>query len=184
MRDHCWVAAAAIAVLVPVACATTAADFRLDSLRPDEAAIVGKVDVIYNGRLSTDNCGIELAGAHYKLDPSGLVFLKVKRGTHSLMTLACHDISLYHYQFRDARLVAEGGGVITYFGNATVTWQTDGGLKVSSMFGVIGAIADSSSNDGRAVMVVADEPEFVRRAFVKQVGPTQPWVTRLLAPGR
>jgi hypothetical protein len=185
MKTQRWfrvVVAACPAALASAACATTAADFRLDAVRPDEAAVVGKLDVLYNGQRYTQNCSIGFGGASYKLDASGLVFFKVKRGTHAPVRVACLDRSLYHYDFDSARLVGEGYGVVTYFGNATVVWQTDGGLKLSSMFGAIGAAIDASSNDGRAVMDVVDAPEPVRQAFVKQVGQSPRWVTRLLRP--
>jgi hypothetical protein len=187
MRNHRWVRfaiAALPAVLMAAGCATTVADFRLDSVQPDEAAIVGKVDVLYNGKRFTENCSIGLAGASYKLDASGLVFFKVKRGAHDLGTLICQDVSPYHYEFAGARLVAEGRGAITYFGNATVTWKTDGGFKVAAMFGAIGAAIDAGSNDGQAAMDVVNDPEPVRQAFVTQVGQSPPWVTRLLIVGK
>lgn len=165
-------------------CATTAGDFRLESIGPDEAALAGRVNVLYNGKSYTQNCSVELDGTTYKLDESGLVFFKTKRGPVGLGTVVCMDKSAYHYKFEGARLVAEGRGVVTYFGDATVTWQTDGGLKLSSMFGAIGAAIDASSNDGEAVMAVANNPEPVQSAFVRQVGQSPPWVTRLLTPGR
>jgi hypothetical protein len=187
MTDNRWVRvaiAALAAALTSAACATTAADFRLETVRPDEAAVVGKLDVVYNGQRFTQNCSITLGGAVYQLDASGLVFVKVKRGTHDQMRLACLDKSAYHYDFEGLRFDAHGGGLITYFGNATVNWQTDGGLKLASMFGAIGAAIDASSNDGRALMAVVDEPEPVRAAFVKRVGASPRWVTRLLKEER
>lgn len=165
-------------------CATTAADFRLDSIGPDEGAVVGRLKVLYNGKAYTEHCSVGFGGEGYKLDGSGLVFFKAKRGPVALGGIACTDTSLYHYQFASGGLVAEGRGVVTYFGDATITWHTDGGMKISSMFGAIGAAVDASSNDGQAVMAVANDPEPVRAAFVRQVGPSPPWVTRLLTPGR
>lgn len=187
MTRQQWTRVAAVvfpAALAQAACATTAADFRLDTVGPDEAAIVGKLDVLYNGQPYTQNCSVQLGGASYKLDASGLIFFKVKPGPQTLGTLVCQDKSPYHYQFEGANIVADGGGVVTYFGNATVTWQTDGGFKLASMFGAIGAAIDASSNDGQATMVVSDAPEPVRQAFVKQVGQSPRWVTRLLTAGR
>jgi hypothetical protein len=187
MREHRWARAVLVALpaaLASAACATTAADFRLDSVRSDEAAIVGKMNVIYNGQPFTENCSVALGGASYKLDASGLVFFKVKRGTASLGRLACLDKSIYHYDFEGARLDAVGNGVVTYFGNATVTWHTEGGLKLSSMFGPIGAAVDAASNDGEARMVVVDAPDPVLESFTKQVQVKPAWVTRLLTPGR
>lgn len=187
MENHRSVRAALVALaaaLMAAGCATTAADFRLASIGPEEGAIVGRLKVLYNGKSYTQNCSIELGGASYKLDASGLVFFKTKRGPVPLGTVSCLDTSRYHYQFEGARLVVEGGGVVTYFGDATITWHTDGGMKLSSMFGAIGAAIDASSNDGEAVMAIASDPEPVRSAFVRQVGQSPPWVTRLLTPGQ
>jgi hypothetical protein len=173
-----------VALSSMAACATTASDFRIDSLRPDDGALVGKMEVIYNGQLYTDHCLIVVGGTTYKLDESGLVLLRVKPGLLPLGVVQCQDTSPYHYAFQGANFVAEGNGALTYFGNATVTWVTTGGLKVSSMFGAIGALVDASSNDGHAIMSVIDDPAPVHQQLVTRIGTNPPIATHLLTKGR
>jgi hypothetical protein len=188
MSDCCPVPGS-VGVLVVVfatslGCATTVKDFRLEGVQPNEAAIAGKVDVIYNGKFYNQKCQLVLGDEVYQLDASGMVFLRVKRGLVMFKRIACQDMSPYHYDFQGAHFTAEGGGVVTYFGNATVDWRTDGGLKASSLFGAIGAAVDSASNDGKAAIWVKEEPARVQAAFVKQVGQNPQWVTRRLTAGR
>ena len=164
-------------------CATTAGDFRLDDLQPDEAAVAGQVKVIYNGKPYTDSCQVDIAGTSYKLDKSGMVFLRVKTGPAGLKGVFCQDKSLYHYNFDRAHFVAQGGGAVTYFGNATIVWETRGGFKPSMWFGLIGGIVDASSNDGQATISVLDDPGPVQTAFARQAGRPLPWIVHLLKTG-
>jgi hypothetical protein len=164
-------------------CATTAQDFRLDDLQPDEAAIAGQVKVIYNGRPYNDSCEVDIGGTRYKLDQSGMVFLRVKTGPTGLRGVFCHDTSPYHYNFDRAHFLAQGGGTVTYFGTATIVWQTPGGFKPSMMFGAIGAIVDASANDGHATISVLDDPGPVQAAFTRQARRQLPWSVHLLVPG-
>jgi hypothetical protein len=173
-----------LSVLAAVsACATTVKDFRLDDLQPDEAAVAGRVNVIYNGRAHTEFCEVDIAGTRYQLDRSGMVFLRVKPGPAGLAGVFCEDSSLYHYQFEQANFVARGGGAVTYFGNATIHWKTDGGFKYSVWFGLIGAAMDASSNDGHATISVLDDPVPVQTAFARQAGRPLPWIVDLMTTG-
>lgn len=149
------------ALFLLAGCATTSKDFKPQALKPDEGAVVGKVVVLYNGNEFTDQCAIcfnSVNGPCYKLDKTGFVVMKIKAGPTSVRRLSCMDTSEQHYDMNGANFEVTPGAK-TYFGDLVFDWKNKGGFKVSSMFGLVGAIGDQSSNDGVLKVKVSSNPK-------------------------
>lgn len=178
LRQH---ALPLLVCLVAIAgCATTSADFRLSGIAQHEAAIAGRITIIYNDKVFTENCRVTFSGDTLQLAPGGIVLFKVKRGLAHLEQLNCKDVSDQHVQIKGAQFLAQGDGWVSDFGDVVVTWRAEGGFKVSSMFGLIGAIVDAASDDGVAILEVNPPVADVREAFRNQTGVDGRWVTHQL----
>jgi len=167
-----------------VGCATTSADFRLSEVTPDEGAIAGRLTIIYKGQAFTENCRAMFGGKALQLAVGGIVLFHVKKGWTELDRLECQDGSNQHVQIKGARFFTQGDGWVSDFGDVVITWETEGGFKVSSMFGLLGAIIDEASDDGRATVEVSSPAPEVREAFRRQTGVEGRWVvSQLTRPG-
>jgi hypothetical protein len=156
-------------------CATTSADFKMSSLAADDAAIAGRLTVMYNGRIFTDNCRAQFGDSSIKLATGGIVLFKVRKGWTSLKRLDCHDTSNQHIQIKGAHFFARGDGTVSDFGDVAITWAAAGGFKASSLFGMIGAMVDEASDDGVASVEVQPPVAEVRDAFRRQTGVDGSW---------
>jgi len=161
-------------------CATTSADFRLSKVAHDEAAIAGRLTIIYNGKAFTENCLATFGGSSIKLSEDGIVLFRVKKGWTQLERLDCKDGSNQHVTIRGAGFFAQGDGWVSDFGDVAIMWQTTGGFKVSSIFGLIGAAIDESSDDGTATVEISSPAAEVREAFRRQTGVDGRWVVQQL----
>jgi hypothetical protein len=169
------------AVAAAAGCATTTADFRLADVKQQDAAIAGRITVLYNGKLYTENCEVRFGQARFKLSPGGVVLFRVQKGWNSLERLECDDTSKQHIEIKGAHFLARGDGWITDFGDVAITWQAVGGFKVSSMFGLIGALVDAASDDGVAVVESQPPVGEVREVFRKQTGTEGRWNVQQLS---
>jgi len=109
------------------------------------------------------------------------VLLRVSKGWTALQRLECKDTSNQHIQIRGARFIARGDGQVTDFGDVAVTWAAAGGFKVSTLFGVLGALVDQASDDGVATVVVQAPTAEVRAAFRRQTGSEGKWVVEQMS---
>jgi len=166
------------------ACATTSADFRMSSVGATDAAIAGRLTIIYNGRIFTENCRASFGREMLKLSKDGIVLFRVPKGWTSLERLDCKDTSNQHVRIRGAHFYASGGGLVTDFGDVAVIWHAAGGFKVSSLFGLIGGIVDESIDDGVASVAVKPPVAEVREAFRRQTGSEGRWVVQTLSQPR
>lgn len=171
-----WQAASLVAIAaVGTGCAVTSADFRLASVKSDEAAIAGRLTVMYNGRIYTDNCRAQFGEQAIKLSSDGIVLFKVHKGWTALQRLECDDTSKQHIRIKGAHFFARGEGTVTDFGDVAITWAAAGGFKVSSLFGAIGAMYDMSTDDGVASVAVQAPVAATRDAFHRQTGVEGSW---------
>jgi hypothetical protein len=175
--------AAAIAMASSVAAAGCATNFRMSSVGPQEAAIAGRLTIIYNGKIFTDQCGAMFSGRVIRPGADGIVLLPVQIGWNTLEQLECHDGSRQHIQIRGAHFFARGGGTVTEFGDITLTWNTRGGYKATDGLGAIGIIMDGF-DDGAVSVSVRPAPAAVREAFQRQTGSEGRWVENLISQPR
>jgi hypothetical protein len=166
------------------ACATTSADFRMPSAAATDAAIVGRLTVIYNGRIFTENCRARFGKQTLKLSKDGIVLFRVPRGWTSLERLDCEDTSMQHVRIRGAHFYARGDGWVSDFGDVAVTWHAAGGFKVSGLFGLVGAIVDELNDDGVATLAVKPPVAEVRDAFRRHTGSEGRWQAQPLSQPR
>ena len=142
-------------LLVMSGCSTTYKNFKMSHIDVNESVAIGKVHVNYNGKPFNKECAIclrSIDGPCQGLTEEGYVFMAVKKGKSSVRRVVCKDSSPQHYNIADADYMQAEG--VTYFGDVTIDWTNGGGFKVSSMFGLVGAIADESKNDGMLKMSV------------------------------
>src|SRR5689334_13635086 len=162
-------------------CAATVADFRMSSVGAGEAAIGGRLTILYNGNDFTQNCLATFGDERYKLSPGGIVLFHVARGWTSLSRIDCKDTSMQHVRIRGAHFYARGDGWVTDFGDVAITWNNAGGFKATSMFGLVGALIDESGDDGAATVEVGPPVGEVRDAFRTQTRDDGRWVAQPLS---
>jgi hypothetical protein len=180
----------------------------MSSVGPQEAAIAGRLTIIYNGKLFTDACHAVFSSHVIRLNADGIVLLPVQAGWNTLEQLTCQDGSTQHIQIRGAHFFARGGGAVTEFGDIAITWDTRGGLKMVDAIpqaaiafpqttsagqqtagavllaaSVIGLMIDAG-DDGAASVSVGPAPAAVREAFRRQTGSEGRWVENLMSQPR
>lgn len=173
-QARAWLATG-VMIAGAVGCAPTSADFRLADVRPGEAAIAGRLTIIYNGQIYTENCFATFGGRKIKMTRDGIVLFAVREGQTALERLDCKDVSNQHIAIKDVHFFAAGHGVVSDFGDVAVTWEAAGGFKASTMFGLIGFLIDEASDDGVANVVVQPPVAEVRQAFAAQTGVAGTW---------
>ena len=171
----------AVAALVAAAGCATTADFRLSKIAPDEAAIAGRLTVIYNGKIFTENCHVVFGDGKFKLSPGGIVLYSVKKGWTSLERLECNDGGGQHIRIRGAHFFARGDGWVTDFGDVMITWDAAGGFKATSLFGMVGGMVDEAIDDGEASVDVRPPAVEVRDAFRRQTGVEGRWTVQQMS---
>jgi hypothetical protein len=160
---------------VVAGCATTSSDFRLSAVGSDDAAIAGRILITYNGEPFNENCWATFGTSQLKLSLDGVVLFSAPKGWVSLGALQCKDGSIQHFRVRGAHFYARGNGWVNDFGDVQIIWVNDGGFKSSTMFGVVGAIVDESSDDGSVTVYVRSSSPDARRAFRRQTGVDGRW---------
>jgi len=162
-------------------CVTTSASFRMSSVGTGDAAIAGRLTILYNGRLFNEHCQATFGDRSIELSQDGIVLLRVAKGWTALQELRCRDVSGQHIRIRGARFVARGDGMVTDFGDVAITWAAAGGFKTSHLFGLVGALVDDASDDGVATVVVQGPAAEVRAAFRRQTGIEGTWVVEQMS---
>jgi len=162
-------------------CATTSADFRLSNIGADDAAIAGRLTIMYNGRIFNEHCTATFGGRPIKLSSDGIVLFHVPKGWTTMDRLNCLDTSNQHVRIKGAHFLARGDGWVTDFGDVAITWAAAGGFKASSLFGLVGALIDEASDDGVATVEVQPPVAEVRAAFRRQTGVDGKWTVEPLS---
>ncbi len=173
------VAALLVGGIAAAGCVTTSKEFKLAYVRPGKTAIAGRLTVVYNGQVYTDNCVAKFGARLLRLTRDGIVLLVVPVGRSDLEELRCQDGSMQHVKIKGVPLVARPG-VVNDFGDVVVSWEAVGGLKISQLFGVIGGLIDVASDDGVATSVVRPPVAEVREAFKRQTGVAGVWSVPLV----
>lgn len=167
-------------------CATGYKSVQPKDAGAEKSVAMGKAHVSYNGKVFTENCSIcmnSINGPCQTLDKDGWFVFPLDPGKHQLRRLACHDVSAQHHNFNEVHfeLLSAAG---YYVGDIYFDWQNKGGFKVSSMFGLVGALADESSNDGKIQIKVLHSEKSRReldKLYSKQLKRTDaPLKTRLI----
>jgi hypothetical protein len=97
----------------------------LSEVSPQEAVIVGKFHIKYNGKdVKGGNVLFDAGKTQCLFDESGYVFGKFPSGRHSITTVI-HPSGLMTHQFGPEELTCQlsGGGVINYIGDITFNWN-------------------------------------------------------------
>ena len=165
-------------------CATTSADFKMSRVGPDEAAIAGRITIIYNGNLFTENCSATFGGRKLELSRDGVVLFQVTKGWTSLERIDCKDGLNQHVRIRGAHFFARGDERVSDFGDVVVTWEARGGYKALPMLGAIGAMVDEGFDDGTASIEIRPPAAEVRAAFRRHAGADRSWTVQLLSRPR
>jgi hypothetical protein len=164
-----------LALVVLSACAQSAKRVDVDKVFSDEGVVMGRFNVIYNGvsrngASRTKGCSVVLrTGTQdhvFPVEADGYVFATLPKGPVKIRSVGCIDTSAYSYDIEGATFTNVGGDEKTYFGDITFDWKTKGGMKGSAMFGVVGAVADASSNDGTLTMKVEDRQAETLKAWM------------------
>jgi hypothetical protein len=163
-----------VVIAAATGCVMTSAEFKLKNVGPGKAAIAGRLTIIYNGKIYTENCRAWFGAGTLQLSSTGIVLFVVPEGEIALERLECKDGSLQHVQIKGVHFVARPG-VITDFGDIAVTWEAEGGFKASLLFGAIGGAIDAMSDDGIATVAVHPPAAEVREAFRVQTGVAGTW---------
>src|SRR6185295_12445159 len=179
-RRRAFLPCAVLAATAAVAgCLTTRTDFRLSSIGPGDAAIAGRITVIYNGQIYTENCFVTFGnGGKFKLLSDGIVLFRVSQGWIPLQRLACKDVSVQHVRIKGAYFLARGNGLVSDFGDVAITWEAVGGFKATALFGLVGGIVDEAIDDGVASIEVRPPVATVRAAFRTQTGVEGQWAVQ------
>lgn len=126
-------------------------------------------------------------GGHFgcggKFDEWGLVFMNVEPGPVRLKKLTCFDkYTPYEWMLEPYSFEAEPG-VVTYFGDVIIQWQTEGGYKIEQGLGLVGALAMDPMEDPATIRLQDGQAE-VKQAFEEQTGERLEWRTELASvPG-
>jgi hypothetical protein len=143
------------------ACATTYKDFKTANVKPGEGVVVGKINVMYNGKNHNKDCGVcfnSINGPCQMLTEEGYVIQNLPAGEASVRRLACKDVSLQHFNIDGANFKQAPG--VTYIGQIEIDWTNKGGFKATDLFGLVGALIAESKNDGTVKISVAKgEPD-------------------------
>jgi len=148
---------------------------------PDQAAIAGRLTIIYNGNIYTEHCSVTFEQRRFKLSAGGVVLFRVGKGWTSLNRLECSDTSTQHIRIRAAHFFARGAGVVTDFGDVAITWENAGGFKPAIIIGGIVAMLDEASDDGVAQVEVRPPVAEVRDAFRRQTGSEGRWIVEQMS---
>jgi hypothetical protein len=165
---------ATIALLFISACATKVGDFKANEIEDDEQAIFGRIKVKKYDLDITQNCYVVFEGAStYQLDATGLVFHRINTESPGIVEFRCKDTSPYHFQLPKMASIplSKAKNTANYFGDITVTWNFEGGFKISTLFGALGAAFDSG-NDGALSFQVEDKFKETSPSFHRLHGKT------------
>ncbi len=146
--------------------------------KADEAVVVAKFQIRYNGDDVTDGAGVlfdeHVWGSHGASVPNdGWVIAKLPLGTHHLDRIGFSKFPAgqFHYDFspEQTAFTTDKGGRVYYVGHVRIDWNGQS-FKASQFFGAVGAIVDQMANDGVATVTVTDDLTDVRSALLAKFG--------------
>ena len=158
------------------------------NVQPNEAAVIGKISIIYNGDDVTENAQVlfneHVWGSYAYLVPKdGWIVTKLPLGQNNLdrLVFARFLRGVYHHDFTSQQtgFTLTDNQHVNYIGHIVVNWNGTG-FKPSQLFGLVGAVIDEMSSDGQLQLAVKNEqPEAVRKVK-EQYGIDAPLVASLV----
>jgi hypothetical protein len=161
-------------VILVSGCASTTSKFTTDDVEQDERVIVGRVKILQFGKDITSSCAVVFEGANnLQLEEQGLVFHKVNADGAKIKGFVCNQTSPYHFTLDvpvDLK-IAKDPKFVNYFGDVTVEWNFNGGLKLVTLLGggLLAGLLDSG-NDGELTYTVANEYKKTAAVYHKRFG--------------
>jgi hypothetical protein len=102
---------------------------RLDDVSSQEAIVVAKFRILYNGKdVTKKNSYVYFNNVYakgYVLDKSGYFFANLPVGTNSIRNVN-HGLVQHHFDPSELTCLITGGGVINYIGDITFDWHGAG----------------------------------------------------------
>ena len=177
----------ALAGLFLNGCASTNALTQLDKVSPDQAILVAKFRIIYNGDDVTTGCGVFLeplpafAGRAYPIDESGYLYLTRPVGLNSIKILI-HKSGLMQHRFYSDELTCQlaGGGVVNYIGDINIYWNGMGKGSAIGLTALTGILGNNILTGGGVSAKVEDNTAAAQAAFQQKFSTTQTITPSLL----
>lgn len=139
----------------------------------NEAAVIGRIQITYNGTDVTEGSGIffnekNLGTYSYLVPKGGWILTRLPLGTNHLERVAAHKglSGLFHYDFnpRQTSFRVNDSTRVYYIGHINVDWTGDAYKAPYLALGLVGVLIDEASNDGRVILSVeANETEAARK---------------------
>ena len=163
---------------------------RLEKVAPDEAIVVGKFRIIYNGEDVTKGsallyrpipCSLTQKTCYGdSLDTSGYLFMRVPVGRNRIAEIL-HRSGFMQHNFGAEELTFEavGGGVINYVGDVTFDWN---GMNSGSGFALATAsfLLNTFATGGRLAVSVESKPAEAQELFRKKFSTDRSLIPTLL----
>jgi len=158
-------------------------DFKPLEVEKDEGVAIGKIKVVYNGKINPERCIVTIGSNITLLAKEGLIFVALDKGKAEITEVNCrgeNDEISQNNNFKGAEFTVGKG--VNYFGDVTIIWSNPepqpkaSASKGLMLFGAIGgaigggiAGAIQAKKDGTISMTVEDNMEEVLNAYKKHV---------------
>ena len=179
----------ALAGLLLNGCATSRILTSVDHVSPEQAIVVGKFQVLYNGKDMTKDAVIAFDRSAFRLDESGYLFLECPVGQNAIRAVMERGGVIKHnFGAEDLTFQLAGGGVVNYIGDITVNWHGMGkGAAWGSLIGgelvggiAGGAIIQDQATKGGIMITVETNTAAAQAAFQKKYSTDRPLTLSLL----
>jgi len=113
-------------------CTTPVNLTRLDEVSPDQAIVVGRFHVRYNGQDETKGCNVVFrqwtfaSPTECVLDESGYLYARFPVGKNPIQMIirgSSYGLLLHRFPSGQLYCAVEGNGVINYIGDITFDWN-------------------------------------------------------------
>jgi len=135
-----------------------------------DALLIGRVKVLYNGNDHTANCILRIKTSNdmtveLSLARSDVAAMRTAAASIHFDSISCVDsASTYNYYFSEQPMQLARLPQINYFGDISFDWRTAGGPKIGAafMFGIAGHLADQATSDGELFWVIRDGTDSIK----------------------
>ncbi|MEI6077026.1 MAG: hypothetical protein WCS94_15710 [Verrucomicrobiota bacterium] len=151
-------------------CATKGTITNLDKVKPDDAIMVAKFRILYNGEDVTKKCALmfgSASGFECALDETGYIFAQVSPGPLNLKFVCIRGWSGHSFEPDEITCQLAGGGVVNYLGDVTVDWQGKSRGSIMAL-SIVSPIAGSVTGVGTTTVSVGSHLAEAQAAFQRQ----------------